>query len=238
MNLSQSSCGVADMPSCSPRCLKAASPAALGRSTAWHLPRPGLLKQRGSLQMQPFCHQYICKSKHGGGLAIRASCAGHSAAPLSLESSTLQQGNEPYQFENPSRKKNAVYALLCIALILACASHSQPGPAFASLTISSSSLGKEGTLLAQRFAYHIAMPGLHTFAIHGVSLPACKVALHWVTGLRSAVRSAWAGLGAGFLHTLSGPDHLAVCPSFTDLLLTMTISGKTMWHPAALSALC
>ena len=22
--------------------------------------------------------------------------------------------------------------------------------------------------------------------------------------------SAWAGLGAGFLHTLSGPDHLAV----------------------------
>ena len=29
-------------------------------------------------------------------------------------------------------------------------------------------------------------------------------------GLRSAVRSAWAGLAAGFLHTLSGPDHLAV----------------------------
>ena len=29
-------------------------------------------------------------------------------------------------------------------------------------------------------------------------------------GLRAAVRSAWAGLGAGFLHTLSGPDHLAV----------------------------
>ena len=31
-------------------------------------------------------------------------------------------------------------------------------------------------------------------------------------GLRAAVRSAWAGLGAGFLHTLSGPDHLAVNP--------------------------
>lgn len=30
-------------------------------------------------------------------------------------------------------------------------------------------------------------------------------------GLRVSVRSAWAGLAAGCLHTLSGPDHLAVC---------------------------
>ena len=29
-------------------------------------------------------------------------------------------------------------------------------------------------------------------------------------GLRTSVRSAWAGLAAGCLHTLSGPDHLAV----------------------------
>ena len=150
MNPSHSSCGAADMPSCSPRCLKAASPAALGRSTAWHLPRPGLSKQRGSLQLQPSCHQYICRSKHGGSLAVRASCAGHSAAPLSLDYSTSQQGNEPYRSGSPSNRKNAVYALLCIALVLACASHSQPGPAFASLTISSSSLGKEGMLFAHQ----------------------------------------------------------------------------------------
>ncbi|CAK0751334.1 hypothetical protein CVIRNUC_002060 [Coccomyxa viridis] len=35
------------------------------------------------------------------------------------------------------------------------------------------------------------------------------------TGLRAAVRSAWAGLGAGFLHTLSGPDHLAALTPLT-----------------------
>ncbi|CAL5227729.1 g10744 [Coccomyxa viridis] len=34
-------------------------------------------------------------------------------------------------------------------------------------------------------------------------------------GLRAAVRSAWAGLGAGFLHTLSGPDHLAALTPLT-----------------------
>lgn len=29
-------------------------------------------------------------------------------------------------------------------------------------------------------------------------------------GAQSAIQSAWAGLAAGFLHTLCGPDHLAV----------------------------
>lgn len=30
------------------------------------------------------------------------------------------------------------------------------------------------------------------------------------TGAQVAAQSAWAGLAAGFLHTLCGPDHLAV----------------------------
>ena len=49
-----------------------------------------------------------------------------------------------------------------------------------------------------------------------------------MTGLRAAVRSAWAGLGAGFLHTLSGPDHLAVHLSLPDLLCTMMTSRDAM----------
>ena len=144
MNLSQSSCEAADMPSCSPRCLNTASQATLGRSKAWHLPRARLPKQRGSVHMQPLYHHYICKSKHGGRSAVRASCTGHPAAPLSLDKRFIRQSNEPRQSGTPTRRKNAIYALLCIALVLACASHGQPGPAFASLTISSSSLGKEG----------------------------------------------------------------------------------------------
>lgn len=35
-------------------------------------------------------------------------------------------------------------------------------------------------------------------------------ALNTHAGLTSAAKSAWAGLAAGFLHTLCGPDHLAV----------------------------
>lgn len=31
-----------------------------------------------------------------------------------------------------------------------------------------------------------------------------------IAGITSAAKSAWAGLAAGFLHTLAGPDHLAV----------------------------
>lgn len=144
MNLSPSACEAADMPSCSPRCLNTASQAALGRSTAWHLPRPRLSKQRGSVHLQPLYHQHICRSKHGGRSAVHASCAGHPAAPLSLDNKIRGQSYEPCQSESPTRRRNAVYALLCIALVLACASHGQPGPAFASLTISSSSLGKDG----------------------------------------------------------------------------------------------
>lgn len=39
--------------------------------------------------------------------------------------------------------------------------------------------------------------------------PSSAVPLH-VTGAQVAAQSAWAGLAAGFLHTLCGPDHLAV----------------------------
>lgn len=35
------------------------------------------------------------------------------------------------------------------------------------------------------------------------------------TGLRSAARSAWAGLAAGCLHTLAGADHLAALTPLT-----------------------
>ena len=34
-------------------------------------------------------------------------------------------------------------------------------------------------------------------------------------GLRTAVRSAWAGLAAGCLHTLAGADHLAALTPLT-----------------------
>jgi hypothetical protein len=36
--------------------------------------------------------------------------------------------------------------------------------------------------------------------------------MHPAAGLTSTAKSAWAGLAAGFLHTLCGPDHLAVGP--------------------------
>ena len=227
MNASQSSCGAADMPSCSPRCLNTASPAALGRSIAWHLPRPRLLKQRGSLQIQPLDHHYISKSKHGGILAVRASYAGHSTAPLSLDNRILQQSDVPCQSENPSRKKTAIYALLCIALVVSCASLGQPGSAFASLTISSSSLGKEGTSPAPT---NIFGPSTYVSSCDMWKLLPCHPLTSWLTGLRAAVRSAWAGLGAGFLHTLSGPDHLAVCPSPSLLLPTMVRHDDAMYH--------
>ncbi len=164
MNASQSGCGAADMPSCSPRCLNTASPAALGRSTAWHLPRPRLLQQRRSLQIQPLDHQYISKSKHGGRLAIQASYAEHFIAPLSLDNRILQQSNVPCHSENPSRRKSAIYALLCIASIVLCASHGQPGSAFASLTISSSSLGQEGASSKPKIksAYSMQAPPCYT----------------------------------------------------------------------------
>jgi hydrogenase/urease accessory protein HupE len=38
------------------------------------------------------------------------------------------------------------------------------------------------------------------------AVPAVRLA----AGASVAAKSAWAGLAAGFLHTLCGPDHLAV----------------------------
>ncbi|CAL8462429.1 g1962 [Coccomyxa elongata] len=48
-------------------------------------------------------------------------------------------------------------------------------------------------------------------------------------GIRASVRSAWAGLGAGFLHTLSGPDHLAA--------LTPLTIGRSSFRATLLGAL-
>ncbi|KAG2499419.1 hypothetical protein HYH03_002366 [Edaphochlamys debaryana] len=49
------------------------------------------------------------------------------------------------------------------------------------------------------------------------------------TGLTSAAKSAWAGLAAGFLHTLCGPDHLAA--------LTPLTIGRNRFAASALGAL-
>jgi hydrogenase/urease accessory protein HupE len=38
---------------------------------------------------------------------------------------------------------------------------------------------------------------------------------HAAAGLRNAIRSAWAGLAAGCLHTLAGADHLAALTPLT-----------------------
>jgi hypothetical protein len=45
-------------------------------------------------------------------------------------------------------------------------------------------------------------------------IPNPKPALPRPAGLTSTAKSAWAGLAAGFLHTLCGPDHLAVRAGF------------------------
>lgn len=49
------------------------------------------------------------------------------------------------------------------------------------------------------------------------------------SGLTSAAKSAWAGLAAGFLHTLCGPDHLAA--------LTPLTIGRNRFAASALGAL-
>ncbi|GLI67512.1 hypothetical protein VaNZ11_011716 [Volvox africanus] len=49
------------------------------------------------------------------------------------------------------------------------------------------------------------------------------------TGLTSTAQSAWAGLAAGFLHTLCGPDHLAA--------LTPLTIGRNRFAASALGAL-
>ncbi|KXZ49145.1 hypothetical protein GPECTOR_23g73 [Gonium pectorale] len=49
------------------------------------------------------------------------------------------------------------------------------------------------------------------------------------SGLTSTAKSAWAGLAAGFLHTLCGPDHLAA--------LTPLTIGRNRFAASALGAL-
>lgn len=79
---------------------------------------------------------------------MSASCTRQPAAPLSLKMDSIQQNEPPNLSANPPRRKSAMYALLSVALVLACAAQSQPGPALASLTMSSGSLGKEGACSA------------------------------------------------------------------------------------------
>jgi hydrogenase/urease accessory protein HupE len=47
------------------------------------------------------------------------------------------------------------------------------------------------------------------------STPTCATLCHTTAGLRNAIRSAWAGLAAGCLHTLAGADHLAALTPLT-----------------------
>ncbi|KAK9845501.1 hypothetical protein WJX81_008013 [Elliptochloris bilobata] len=59
--------------------------------------------------------------------------------------------------------------------------------------------------------------GLASAGRGGPPLASLSVAANHVSqeGLRVSVRSAWAGLAAGCLHTLSGPDHLAALTPLT-----------------------
>lgn len=148
MDVPRSTCWPADMPSCSPRCMRAPSPAVLGRSTAWHLPSIMTINQHGALRMQRHPHKQHCRIMNAGRLAVSASCSRQPAAPLSLKMDSIQQNEPPNLSANPPRRKSAMYALLSVALVLACAAQSQPGPALASLTMSSGSLGKEGACSA------------------------------------------------------------------------------------------
>ena len=210
MDPSHSSCGLADMPSCSPRCLRAAKPTVLGRPASWHLPSQKCSRRhRPAHVSQPAEHRFS-QSIYGGRLVSEASSAEQSAAPFSLEVDTTQQSEKAVAPDHTPRWRITLYAILCIGLVLGCASQSQPGPAFASLTISSSTLGKEGNAPSQfaktLIASLLLMPLLQRLGRAFLRLSSQELG----TGLRAAVRSAWAGLGAGFLHTLSGPDHLAV----------------------------
>ena len=144
MDPSHSSCGLADMPSCSPRCLRAAKPIVLGRPASWHLPSQKCSRRHRTAHVfQPAEHR-LSQSIYGGRLVAETSSAEQSGAPFSLEVDTTQQSEKADTPEHIPRWRNTLYAILCIALVLGCASQSQPGPAFASLTFSSSTLGKEG----------------------------------------------------------------------------------------------
>jgi hypothetical protein len=57
------------------------------------------------------------------------------------------------------------------------------------------------------------------------------------TGAQVAAQSAWAGLAAGFLHTLCGPDHLAVsgrcrtlCGRLMKLCIPTVVTSATWIH--------
>ena len=144
MDPSHSSCGLADMPSCSPRCLRAARPTVLGRPASWHLPsQKSSRRHRTAHVLQPAEHR-TSQSLYGGRLIPEAPSAEHSAAPFTLDVDTTQQSEKAFAPEHTPNWRYTLYAILSIALVLGCASRSQPGPAFASLTISSSTLGKEG----------------------------------------------------------------------------------------------
>lgn len=144
MDPSHSSFGLADMPSCSPRCTRSVKPTVLGRPASWHLPSQKYSRRhRAARALQPAEHGTF-QSLYGGRLVLEAPCAQLSAAPFSSEVDSTQQNEKAVAPEHTTRRRHTLYAILSTALVLGCASRSQPGPAFASLTISSSTLGKEG----------------------------------------------------------------------------------------------
>ena len=144
MDPSHSSCGPADMPSCSPRCLRAPKATVLGRPASWHLPsQKSSRRYQTGRTVQP-AERPLSQSIYGGRSIPEAPCAEHSAAPFSLEVDTTQQNKMAVVPEQTTRWRYTLYAILYVALVLGCTPRSQPGSAFASLTISSSTLGKEG----------------------------------------------------------------------------------------------
>ncbi|KAK9906886.1 hypothetical protein WJX75_009765 [Coccomyxa subellipsoidea] len=71
------------------------------------------------------------------------------------------------------------------------------------------------TLEAYTPAAAVGRPVSHQLPVAADTLAVTTTEQITEEGLRAAVRSAWAGLGAGFLHTLSGPDHLAALTPLT-----------------------
>lgn len=63
------------------------------------------------------------------------------------------------------------------------------------------------------------------------------------TGAQAAAQSAWAGLAAGFLHTLCGPDHLAVSPAVPavhqlDLCILSLFAVQTLYDSLDILHVC
>jgi hypothetical protein len=95
---------------------------------------------------------------------------------------------------------------------------------FASMSLATSGSGSSGETnwtLQQRTAVHAAVPStLHASAASCYcSCAMCCMPISCCcccnTGAGLAAQSAYAGLAAGFLHTLCGPDHLAVSAART-----------------------